>query len=100
MVRRLVIADSLTGELEPDALEERVDAKLGVVPQTAAEWVAENPVVALNTLGYETDTGLYKMGDGVSLWNDLPYFMGGSDGVFDGGGPSDSPGLIIDGGTL
>ena len=27
--------------------------------------------------GYETDTGKMKIGDGVSVWNDLPYYTGG-----------------------
>jgi major tropism determinant Mtd-like protein/collagen triple helix repeat protein len=41
----------------------------------AAEWVDENPVLAAGEPGYETDTGKFKIGDGVQVWNNLPYFL-------------------------
>lgn len=40
---------------------------------TAAAWTAANPVLADGELGRETDTGLYKFGDGVTAWNARPY---------------------------
>jgi len=40
---------------------------------TAAEWTSANPVLAARELGIETDTGLFKIGDGVSTWNSLTY---------------------------
>ena len=40
---------------------------------TAAAWVAANPILALSELGYETDTGKYKFGNGVTHWNALQY---------------------------
>jgi hypothetical protein len=40
---------------------------------TAANWAAANPVLALAEPGLETDTNLVKYGDGVAGWNDLPY---------------------------
>lgn len=40
---------------------------------TAAEWTAANPVLAEGELGLETDTKLYKIGDGESEWNELDY---------------------------
>ncbi len=47
--------------------------------QTAADWASENPVLPQFALGIERDpaTGAYtkaKLGDGVTAWNDLPYF--------------------------
>jgi hypothetical protein len=39
----------------------------------AAEWTAANPIMADGELGLETDSRLYKIGDGVTHWNDLPY---------------------------
>jgi hypothetical protein len=39
----------------------------------ADRWVERNPVLADGEPGYETDTGLFKIGDGVSNWTDLPY---------------------------
>lgn len=39
----------------------------------AADWTAQNPVLASGEPGLETDTGFMKMGDGVTAWNSLPY---------------------------
>lgn len=41
---------------------------------TAAQGTSANPILAERELAFETDTGLYKLGDGVTAWNDLPYF--------------------------
>lgn len=38
---------------------------------TAAEWAADNPVLGDGEIGFERDTYLIKMGDGVTAWNDL-----------------------------
>lgn len=35
---------------------------------TAANWLATNPVLASGEVGFETDTGNVKIGDGVSAW--------------------------------
>jgi hypothetical protein len=40
---------------------------------TAVNWTAANPVLAARELALETDTGLYKVGDGAADWNSLPY---------------------------
>jgi len=40
---------------------------------TAAEWVAANPVLAIGEIGIETDTWLYKIGNGSTAWNSLAY---------------------------
>lgn len=40
---------------------------------TAAEWLFHDPTLLEGELGLETDTGLYKIGDGSSLWSALPY---------------------------
>jgi len=39
--------------------------------RTAAVYAAANPVLANGTLGYETDTGILKLGDGVTAWSSL-----------------------------
>lgn len=48
--------------------------------RTAAEWTTLNEVLLASTegtgareMGVEEDTGRYKLGDGVTAWNDLPY---------------------------
>jgi lysophospholipase L1-like esterase len=38
---------------------------------TAAEWLAANPVLGKGELGHETDTGVYKVGDGSTVWSSL-----------------------------
>jgi hypothetical protein len=40
---------------------------------TSSEWTAANPVLAEGELGLETNTKLYKIGDGTSTWNQLSY---------------------------
>lgn len=40
---------------------------------TAAQWSLANPVLAQGELGVETDTGQFKIGDGVQTWAALSY---------------------------
>lgn len=40
---------------------------------TAAQWELLNPVLADGELGLETDTKRFKIGDGVTQWNDLIF---------------------------
>jgi parallel beta-helix repeat protein len=42
---------------------------------TAAEWTAADPVLAAGEPGFETDTGLHKIGTGDLAWSALPYFL-------------------------
>jgi hypothetical protein len=44
---------------------------------TAAQWTSANPVLATGELGFETDTGLLKGGNGSTAWNSLPYVGAG-----------------------
>ena len=43
---------------------------------TAAQWVIDNTLLAEGEFGYETDTLRVKLGDGIRLWNALPYYLG------------------------
>jgi hypothetical protein len=38
---------------------------------TAAAWAAANPTLAVGEPGYETDTRVLKIGDGVTAYNAL-----------------------------
>lgn len=38
---------------------------------TAAQWTAANPVLADGEAGFSRDTGVFKIGDGVTTWNNL-----------------------------
>mgnify|MGYP006995907190 CR=1 FL=1 len=40
---------------------------------TQALWLSTNPTLAAGEQGYETDTGLYKTGDGTNTWSNLGY---------------------------
>ena len=54
---------------------------------TAANWTAANPILAIGEFGYETDTNRNKMGDGTSHWNTLPYYGAGIQGATGPAGP-------------
>jgi hypothetical protein len=49
---------------------------------TAANWVAADPILLTGEAGVETDTNRLKIGDGITVWSLLPYVKSG-DG-FDG----------------
>ena len=40
---------------------------------TADEWETVDPVLAVAEMGIETDTDLFKIGDGISTWTELDY---------------------------
>ena len=39
----------------------------------AANWTSANPTLAAGELGYETDTGKWKVGDGTRTWSQITY---------------------------
>lgn len=45
---------------------------------TAANWTSENPILAQGEMGYETDTGKLKFGDGSTAWSSLSYYSAGT----------------------
>ena len=46
---------------------------------TAQQWTDANPRLAAGEIGLETDTGKFKIGDDVNLWDDLAYFVNSDD---------------------
>lgn len=40
---------------------------------TKQNWSENNPILLTREVGYELDTNSYKIGDGVTHWNELPY---------------------------
>lgn len=46
---------------------------------TQAEWndsvIASTVILQAGELGLETDTGRFKIGNGVTVWQDLPYYL-------------------------
>lgn len=43
---------------------------------TATEWTTANPILAQGEMGLETNTGSFKLGNGVDTWTALPYTSG------------------------
>lgn len=41
---------------------------------TSANWTLDNPTLYSGELGFELDTSLLKIGDGVTTWNNLSYY--------------------------
>jgi hypothetical protein len=50
---------------------------------TAAQWVIANdgdgPILNAGEIGWESDTNKFKIGDGISYWKDLTYFVDATD---------------------
>lgn len=46
---------------------------LYISQQTSTQWTQQNPVLPLDYVGAETDTGRLKWGDGLSRWDVLEY---------------------------
>lgn len=46
----------------------------------ADNWKIANPILAEREIGYESNTGQYKIGDGTTSWNSLPYALNAVEG--------------------
>jgi hypothetical protein len=49
----------------------RIQLRRGTVGVGSSQWT--NQVLYVGEVGYETDTGRFKVGDGSTLWSSLPY---------------------------
>jgi collagen type VII alpha len=59
----------------------------------STNWTTLNPILAVGEIGYETDTGKFKIGDGTSNWSELDYFEAGAvSGATGPTGPTGSTG--------
>jgi hypothetical protein len=47
--------------------------KIQVRRGTAQQWVDSNTVLDSGEIGFETDTGLFKIGDGTTAYTSLEY---------------------------
>ena len=50
-----------------------VNTRLQVRRGTSAGWTNANPTLYAGEMGYETDTGRFKIGDGSTAWSSLDY---------------------------
>lgn len=48
-------------------------AQIQVRRDTSANWTSANPILRSGEIGYETNTGNLKIGDGTLAWASLPY---------------------------
>jgi hypothetical protein len=55
-----------------------VQTQIQVRRGTAASWTSTNPTLAAGEIGFETDTGKYKIGTGSDTWNALSYNLNGA----------------------
>ena len=55
---------------------------------TAAQWTGANPILAAGEIGFETDTGKFKIGNGSSAWSALNYYVD-ANAILDG-----APGVL------
>jgi len=65
------------------------DAQIQMRRDTAANWTSTNPTLAAGEYGFESDTGMVKIGDGTTAWTSLQYvslrmteWASGQDGTF------------------
>jgi hypothetical protein len=54
---------------------------------TSLNWTTNDPILLDGEFGYETDTGRYKIGNGVDVWTDLIYSLVGITGPTGSQGP-------------
>lgn len=57
---------------------------------TAANWTSVNPILAAGEMGFETNTGKFKIGDGTKTWTQLSYSSGNT-GPTGPTGPASGP---------
>lgn len=54
-------------------MEKLVNARIRQRTDTAQNWTTNNPILSKGEMGIESDTRLFKFGDGSSTWTNLPY---------------------------
>ena len=55
--------------------------KIQVRRGTASEWTTSDPTLSSGEIGFETDTGLFKIGNGSDAWTVLDYAGAGGEPV-------------------
>lgn len=51
----------------------QINSRIQLKIDTAALWTSGNPLLLSGEVGFESDTGRFKIGDGTKKWNSLPY---------------------------
>jgi hypothetical protein len=63
----------ITGNTGPSGAYNGANIVLQLRHDLATAWTTVNPVLAMGEMGLETDTQLFKIGDGTTAWNALAY---------------------------
>ena len=53
-------------------MPQNVDVRHKQVVKTTAQWASSGLILKDGELGYDSTTGLIKVGNGVDVWADLP----------------------------
>lgn len=53
---------------------------------TEEQWQSFNPILEEREIGYNKETGRYKIGDGITPWNELSYMRAGAGEIIEGAG--------------
>jgi hypothetical protein len=53
--------------------------KIQLRRDTSANWTSINPTLFSGEIGFETNTGKFKIGNGSTVWSSLDYFIDSSD---------------------
>lgn len=54
-------------------------AQIRLRRNNSASWAALNPILGPGEQGFESDTGHFRIGDGLTHWNDLDSFIPSSE---------------------
>jgi len=82
----------ITGNTGPSGAYNGANIVLQLRHAVASAWSSVNPVLAVGELGYETDSGQFKIGRGTTGWNSLGY--GGLNGPTGNTGPTGMTGPV------
>lgn len=57
--------------------EHKMAQKIQFRRDTSANWASVNPILSQGELGFETNTGKFKIGNGSSYWSEIGYHQSG-----------------------
>ena len=55
-------------------MSKTINSKLLVRRDSSSNWTTNNPVLSQGEIGYDTNEGKIKVGNGSSNWSSLPFF--------------------------
>lgn len=67
-------------------------SRIQIRRDTAANWLSIDPTLAQGEIGFETNSGKIKIGDGTTAWSSLAYWVGAT-GVTGPTGPTGTNGI-------